>query len=248
MKVVTILALLALLMSCGGEAEQAVNADAEIPADTAEPESPADPVDPETTIILPDPPVAEPIEETPVIAYATIEDYGRIADKEQLTAEFGQENLVDGESWYAEGTVRVEHTELTDPENGCAIKYIWEDDGITMGHLEVGYYLFDEDFSILGTQTVESDCGVYTGMPLQDLKEWNGADFSFYGFGWDYEGGIFQDESRFADAPVLVKLSFDLEMDIPEAYRGMYSDGVFSTADDIAQGAPVLVDRLTYYP
>ena len=231
MKAVTILALLALLMSCGGEAEQAEA-----------------PVDHETTIALPDTAMTEPVEEAPEISYTTIEDYGRIAGREQLITEFGEENLVDGESWYAEGTVRIEHTELTDPENGHVIRYLWEEDGKTLSSLEVDYYLFDQDFSILGTQTVESDCGVYTGMPLEELKKWNGADFNFYGFGWDYEGGIFRDDTRFADTPVIIKLSFDLETEIPDEYRGMYSDGVFSTADDIAQGAPVLVDRLTYYP
>ena len=86
-------------------------------------------------------------------------------------------------------------------------------------------------------------------MPLQELREWNGADFSFFGFGWDYEGGIFAaEETRIGASSVQVKLSFDLETEIPDEYRGMYSDGVFSTADDIAQGAPVLVDRLTYLP
>ena len=47
---------------------------------------------------------------------------------------------------------------------------------------------------------------------------------------------------------ILMKLLFDLEMEVPEQYRGMYSDQVFNTADEIAQGAPVLIDMLTYRP
>ncbi len=249
MKALMMMALLALLMSCGGEAEQTeAPVDTGLSADTAEPATPADPVDPETTIILPDPPAVDSVEDVEDITYSTIEDYGLIESKDQLIAEFGEENLTDGATWYAEGTVKVEHTVLTDPSSGRVIMFFWEEDGRTRSYLEAAYYLFDDDYSVLGTQEVESDCGVYTGMSLQELREWNGADFSFFGFGWDYEGGILTGESRITDAPVQMKLSFDLEVEIPEEYRGMYSDGVFNTADDIARGAPVLVDRLTYYP
>jgi len=181
--------------------------------------------------------------------YSTIEDYGQISSKEHLISEFGEENLIDGVSWYAEGTVSFDNTVLTNPENGQVIKYLWDEDGNTLSFLEVNYYIFDEDYSILSTQVVSSEYGVSTGMSLQDLREWNEADFDFLGFGWDYEGGILEGEgSQIAECPLQIKLSFNLEIDIPEEYFGMYGDQVFNTADEIAQGAPVLVDLMTYYP
>ena len=145
--------------------------------------------------------------------------------------------------------MKFDNTVLTNPENGQVIKYLWKEDGNTLNYVEVNYYIFDEHFSIQRTQVISCECGVSTGMSLQDLREWNGADFSFFGFGWDYEGGIFEVEgTRIAECPIQFKLSFDLEIEIPEEYRGMYSDQVFNTADDITQGAPVLIDMLTYRP
>ncbi|MCK5115421.1 MAG: hypothetical protein KAR44_02405 [Candidatus Aegiribacteria sp.] len=233
MKIVVIIATLSLcLFSCGGDADNTEeNNDSKMTVDT---------------IDLSENMIDEEIIEC---LYSTVEDYGQIGSKEQLISEFGEENLVDGESWYAEGTVRIENTVLTNPENGQVIKYLLEDDGNTINYLEVNYYIFDENFEIQGTQAVSSEYGVSTGMSLQDLKEWNGADFRFFGFGWDYEGGIFEEEgTRIAECPIQFKLSFDLEIEIPEEYRGMYSDQVFNTADDITQGAPVLIDMLTYRP
>ncbi len=232
MKTVVFVFLSMLLFSCGSDAENTdENIDSGMTVET---------IDSAETVVD-----TETIEEL----YASVEDYGQIASREQLIAEFGEENLVDGESWFAEGTVKLQHTVLTNPENGQVISYFWEEDGNTLTFLEVSYYIFNEDYAILGTQVISCECGVSTGMSLQDLKEWNGADFRFFGFGWDYEGGILEDEgTRISECPIQFKLSFDLEVEVPEEYRGMYSDGVFNTADEIAHGAPVLVDMLTYRP
>jgi len=238
MKLVTFALMGLLLFSCGGETDTEV--------DTVVVE---DDVVIEEVVEEEIEPVIEEEVEIIEITYSTLEDYGQIASKEQLVSAFGEENLVHGESWYAEGTVRVENTLLTNPDNGHVINYLWEEDGSTLSFLEANYYLMDEDYFIHGTQVIPSESGLSTGMTLDELVEWNGDDFSFYGFGWDYEGGIFADSaSRFADCPVQVKLTFDLEIEIPDAYRGMYSDGIFNTADDITQGAPVLLDILTYLP
>ena len=236
MKIVTFALLSLLLFSCGGDTD--IEADNVIVDEVAVEEGVV-----EDQI---DPTIEDEVIEN---VYSTVEDYAQIASKEQLVSEFEEENLVDGESWYAEGTVRIESTLLTNPENGHVINYLWEEDGSTLSFIEANYYLMDEDYFIHGTQVIPSESGLSTGMNLDELVEWNGDDFSFYGFGWDYEGGIFADSaSRFAGCPVQVKLTFDLEIEIPEEYRGMYSDGIFNTADDIAQDAPVLLDILTYWP
>lgn len=231
MKALLLLFALILLVSCGGNSESADTlSDTEVSNDTADME------------------VEVPVEEHTGVSCSTVEDYGSITARDRLISEFEEENLVHGESWYAEGTVSFDHSVLTDPENGQVIKYLWEEDGNTLSHIEAGYYVFDESYRIVDTQEVYSDCGVYTGMSLQELREWNGADFDFLGFGWDYEGGIVEEEgSRIAECPVEIKLSFDLQIEIPEEHRDMYGDRMFNTADDMAQDAPVLVDRLTFY-
>ncbi len=231
MKIIVIIFFLSFfLFSCGENAESTEeNIDFELTVDTID-----------STDNIPEEEITDGL-------YSIVEDYGQITTKEQLISEFGDEHLVDGESWYAEGTVKFDNTVLTNPENGQVIKYLWKEDGVSLNHIEVNYYLFDRDFAVLGTQVISSECGVSTGMSLQDLREWNGADFNFSGFGWDYEGGIYEEEgTRIAECPIQFHLSFDLEIQVPEEYRGMYSDQMFSTSDEITQGAPVLVDMLTY--
>ncbi len=220
------------LFSCGGDADNTEeNNDSEVTIETLD-----------STEYLVEEEIVDPL-------YSTVEDYGQITSKEQLISEFGEEYLVDGESWYAEGTERFDKTVLTNPENGQVIKYLWKEDGNTLNHIEVNYYIRDEHFSILGTQVISCECGVSTGMSLQDLREWNGADFSFSGLAWDYAGRIFEEEgTRIAECPIQFILSFDYEIEVPEEYRGMLSDQRFITSDEITQGAPVLVNMLTYRP
>lgn len=234
MKIAVVIASLSLfLFSCGGDAENTeMNNDSEMTVEIID--------------------STENMLEEEIIEglYFTVEDYGQITSKEQLISEFGEENLVDGQSWYAEGTVKFDNTVLTNPENGQVIRYLWEEDGNTLSFLEANYYIFDEVYSIKGTQVISSECGVSTGMPLQDFKEWNGADFDFFGFAWDYAGAIVEREgTRIAECPIKFNLSLDLEVDVHEEYGGsvMFSDQLFNTADEIIQGAPILIDELTYY-
>lgn len=244
---ILVLSLALVLFGCGGEADTDVvtdsNNDTELNIDTTFVEEAVidEVVEEEVT--------PEVEEETSIGSYFTVEDYATITTKEELVSEFGEENLTDGESWFAEGTVQFDHTLLTNPENDQTIKYLWKEDGNSLSFLEADYYLMDENYMIASTQVISSESGLSTGMTLEELVEWNGQDFSFYGFGWDYEGGIIPDSSsEFAKCPLDVKLTFDLEIVIPEEYTGMYSDGIFNTADDITDGAPVRLHILTCRP
>ncbi len=181
--------------------------------------------------------------------YISIEDYATLRTKEDLISAFGEENLVDGESWFGEGTVKYDHSVLTNPNNGHEIKYIFKDDDPNaVSFIEARLYLWSEDYEVISTQKIETECGVYTGMALTDLREWNGDDFGFSGFGWDYEGGIFEKEgSKIADCPVTIKLSFDMEVKTTSEDMVLFGDMELNTADDNVQDAPIVVDMLTYY-
>jgi hypothetical protein len=221
-----------MIISCGGESE-----------------NPQPPDESGMQAEAADSAVTEPEVESADYSYSTVEDYARITTRDQLVSEFGEDNLTAGETWYAEGTVRADHTILTNPQNGQVIKYLWDDDGNSLSALEVGYYVFDDDYSVLDRQVVYSECGIHTGMSLQELREWNGEDFDFFGFGWDYEGGIMAEEgSRIAECPVLIKLGMYLEAEDPEEYMELSGDQIFNSSDGIVQGAPIVVDMLTYYP
>lgn len=230
MKITVLLSCAALILSCGGNSEN------------AEVQEDLDPVAQPDTIAE-----SIPEEETVSRSFSTVEDYSQITSKEDLIDEFGEENLVHGESWYAEGTVRFDHSLLTNPENGHVVKYLWNEDG-TLSSLEVSYTIYDEYYEVLGTQVIHSETGIHTGMALQDLKEWNGEDFDFFGFGWDFGGAIIADEgTRIAESPFQIDLAMHQEMDSEEQLELM-GDQELNTSDEIVQDVPIVVERLTFYP
>lgn len=141
--------------------------------------------------------------------FSKFEQYATILSKDELIAQFGEENLEDKVQLYAEGTEEKQTTVLTNPDNGHIVVYVWGEDNQTTSFVEADYQLYNENFEEIGTQKIEAENGLYLGMPLKELKEWNGADFKFSGFGWDYGGSIWQNEgSKLDKSPV--KLSLNL--------------------------------------
>jgi hypothetical protein len=178
--------------------------------------------------------------------FNSIEDYGTIKNKQQLINEFGEENLIEDTSWYAEGEVMKLSTSLINPKNKHVIKYIWEDDNKTTGWIEAYYYVRSKDYNVLSTQKIETACGVYLGMPLNDLREWNGVDFRFSGFGWDYAGHVFPDSaSKLAVCPVGIELS--MEHSEGDEFNELWGDIELRADDENVQNAPIIIDKLTLY-
>lgn len=184
-------------------------------------------------------------EEPKELVFNTIEDYAQLTTKEEMVNTFGKENVKNGSSWYAEGTVELQHTIIRNPKNKQIIKYLWaEDNPKKLIKLEVNYFDWDENFEVQGTQKVLSACGFYTGMPINDLRKWNGADFNFYGFGWDYEGGVsVMPKSRLITCPVAIKLGVTGNMD---GFEELYGDKELNTSNELVKKAPIIVERLYY--
>lgn len=198
--------------------------------------------------------IEEPLEipevpEEPVeLVFNTIEDYAQLKTKEELIATFGKENIKNGSSWYAEGTVQLKHTVVTNPKTKHIVKYVWkEDNPKKLSSIEISYFDWNEDYEVKGTQKVLSACGVYTGMPINELRKWNGTDFNFSGFGWDYEGGIFATpKSRFSTCPISIKLGLKQDGNL-EIADGLYGDVELNTSNPLVKNGPIIVDGLTLY-
>ena len=182
------------------------------------------------------------------LIFNTIEDYALLTTKEELIATFGKENVKNGSSWYAEGTVELKHSIITNPKNKHIIKYLWDErNPKKLSSLEVCYFDWNEDFEVKGTQKIMSACGFYTGMPINDLRKWNGADFNFSGFGWDYEGGVsVMPKSRLSTCPVSIKLGVK-SMESMEAFDELYGDQLFNTSNELVKKAPIIVERIYYH-
>lgn len=185
---------------------------------------------------------------SPEIDYSMIEQYAILDCKEKLEIIFGEDNLKNGFSYYAEGTVKLPHTILTNPKNGHVVKYVWtESNPNELGSVEVSFILWNEDYENTGSQKIGSECGIYTGMPLKDLKTWNGKDFMFSGFGWDYAGGIYaQPDTKIYDCKVNIRLDLDFENNFEE-YEFLLGDVELSTKDGIVLNAPITVAELIIY-
>ncbi len=180
--------------------------------------------------------------------FSLIEDYALLDTKEKLEAKFDKSHLEDGFSVYAEGTVELPHTILTNPENGHIIKYVWKESNPNeLGSIEVQYILWNEDYENTGSQKISSECGIYTGMPLKDLKAWNGKDFMFSGFGWDYAGGIFsQPNTKIYDCKTNITLGLEYDTNYDE-YNFVMGDVELTTADEKTLNAPIIISDLTIY-
>jgi len=174
--------------------------------------------------------------------FNTIDDYTIFSSKDDLIAEFGQNNLVDGVQYYAEGTVVIESTTLTNPQNNQVIIFEWDDDD-NLSSVVANYAIYDENYQQIGTQKIETNDGLFLGMSLSELRTWNGEDFSFSGFGWDYGGAIFvKDGSKISNS------NFGIVLDILD-YDFDYALGdiELNADDENLEDAGIYVSILVYY-
>lgn len=174
--------------------------------------------------------------------FTYLEDYLSFKNRADLVKMFGEESLQDDTSWYAEGTEMFLSTKLTNPQNGQLIKFIWGE-GLDLLFIEASYTNYNEDFEPLKEQRIESKCGLFTGMSLKELRDWNEEEFEFYGFSWDYEGTVIADEDS---KIMLCPVSFNLT--IPyyefEGIEDLLGDVLFKSDDSLVQDAPIFIDQL----
>ena len=129
-----------------------------------------------------------------VIDFTKFEHYASIANKEELSKQFGEANLTDAVLWYAEGTVQVNTSKLTNPDTKHVIVFVWDDADKTSS-IEAHYTLRDKDFMPIGTQKIACANGLTLGMTIAEINAWNDGAFKFSGFGWDQGGFIHNDEN-----------------------------------------------------
>ncbi|UKN00921.1 hypothetical protein K6119_14395 [Paracrocinitomix mangrovi] len=177
------------------------------------------------------------------------EDYTKIQTRQQLYEIFGEDNLDDDTAWFGEGTTMFMCTDLTNPDNGWLIRYVFDELQIdSVSFIETRFHNFDSDYNDLGTQKVEAENGLYTGMPLAELVEWQGNDFDFSGFGWDYEGGISYDpDSKLGQSKVMVSLTLNVTELLDDKFNSIYGDTKINSSDELAKEAPIVVGYMSYF-
>ena len=102
----------------------------------------------------------EEVEEE-VFDYSKIEHYAVFDTKTKLFENFGADNVMDGSTWYGEGSLELQHSVLTNPNNGHEIKYVWEElNDEILAMIEISSDRRDKDYVSIGKQAVSSDCGI----------------------------------------------------------------------------------------
>lgn len=178
------------------------------------------------------------------IDFSKFEHYASILTKEDLIAQFGNENLKDQTMFFAEGTVEKAASVLVNPNNNHIINYIWKEDGNSTDWIEAHYNLFDENYEITGTQKIKAENGLYLGMSLKELVDWNGADFKFSGFGWDYGGTIYIDEnSKMSKSPIGV----GIDLMTYENAEFALGDIELSTDDERLKDLEIVITQFTMH-
>jgi len=183
------------------------------------------------------------------VSIFTIEDYVALGDRSTLIEVFGEENLKNGISWYAEGTVKVSDTRITNPENANVLKVVWNtEDTNKIDFVEASYNVTDQDMAFVKTQIIKSKTGVYAGMPLKEVVEFNGGQaVEFAGFGWDYAGNHFEKKgSKLSETSIRFIMGYALDGydDIP---RNLFGDIPLSSENDTVMSAPIVIETMKLY-
>ena len=233
-KIYTLLALCALMASCQSE----TSTDAKEPKINTETDSVSVLKD---TLVLEEP-------EAEVADFTKIEHYAALDTKAKLVENFGKENIKDGSTWYGEGSTELKHSVLTNPSNGHIVKYVWKEENPTqLSFIEIFGILRNKDYEAIGTQKIGSECGIFTGMTLKEMRDWNGEDFEFSGFGWDFGGMVrYTEESNFAKCNLSLRLEIKFE-EGKNQYDALYGDTDLFADATIKLGAPITLDQLTLF-
>lgn len=179
-------------------------------------------------------------------AEMTMEDYASLVSKEAINNLFGAESVVDGVSLYEEGTVEYKHTVVTNPATTHIVKYVWKDND-SLKWVEANYIKRSEDFEEVGIQMLGSECGINLGMPLKDVVVWNGDDFKFFGFGWDFGGNVrAKENSKIANCSVTFDLG--IKYDDMKGNETIIGDVELSSSDSAVKNAGVFIASFKCYP
>ena len=170
----------------------------------------------------------------------SIEKYAEYDSKSELYAVFGKENIKDG-VWNQKNSETHFSSELTDPRNGKIYNYVWNKDGESLYMIEAHYRVIRKDDTEKQRQIIDFKNGIFTGMLISELEEWNGTPFSFAGLSLDRGGYV--NFGKFADKRIIVKVGLDesLKTEIPKAIKK--NKQVLSNAASI-QELPMFVDYI----
>lgn len=109
-----------------------------------------------------------------------LDDLLKINNVTELEKKFGEGNVTIDTLWGPEGTFAIGIKLF--PGTANEVEIMWED---TIHYTKMSSALVNNEKSEWRTKE-----GIYIGMPLEELVQINQKPVKFYGFGWDYGGGV----------------------------------------------------------
>ncbi len=174
-----------------------------------------------------------------------IEDFVKLNTRSKLKKAFEKSAIFDTVAYYAEGTVKLNISKLH-LNNGNTLRFVWDQNNDEqLSFIEASYYIYSADFEIIDSQKINSQTGLYVGMPLKALRKWNEADFEFSGFGWDYGGGIMSSKnSKLSKIPFYITLGLTpMQGDVE-----LMGDKMFHTDDPLVKKSKIYIEQFTIHP
>lgn len=142
----------------------------------------------------------------------------------------------------------MKHTIIFNTQNNHVVKYVWnKKDSKKLDFIEASHLIYDNKHNIIGSQKIDSECGMTLGMQMDELVAWNKKDFEFTGFGWDSEGNVHpSDFSNLDQCKVKIALGLDKKVN-KDPYLSLFGEQMLRSSDDLVKKAPIFVSTFTMY-
>lgn len=205
------------------------------------------PVSVENTPIESDKEKQEPIAiQIPQVQFITFEDYANVNTKPELLETFSELEITHDTTYYAEGTSMFLRTTVYDPSREVYVNFLFEENNDSISFVEANYNIYNDEFEVQTNQNLASENGIYLGMPLEQLRKWNGEKIVFSGFGWDYGGGIWSDTGgQLKNSHV--KVTLDMKPSDTDSQNDFYGDTELNSEMEGIMDAGIYVSQIVIF-
>ncbi len=180
-----------------------------------------------------------------------VEDFAKFKSHEDLVACFGEKEVVKGERYIEEGTVKV-LVSIVFPESNHPLTVFWkvgQNQYKDIQSVEVSKMIYDKEFNV---RLAEDDYwkfknGLKIGMTIQELQKLNGGVFKFLGLGWDFGGAVFLDNKTFDNYSMFLGYVTKDDGNMPKGYNDITGDMELKSDNKIANELPLKLVSIEYH-
>lgn len=180
-----------------------------------------------------------------------VEDFSQFNSHEDLVARFGEKEVVKGERYIEEGTVKV-LVSIVFPESNHPLTVFWKEGQKSykdIQSVEVSKMIYDKEFNIRLAEDNywKFKSGLKIGMTIQELQKLNGGVFKFFGLGWDFGGAVFLDNKIFENYSMFLGYVTTDDSKMPKSYYDINGDMELKSDNKIANELPLKLVTIEYH-